>query len=258
MASQLAWVKNIGSDEPPNHHEQSRKADLRRQGRRGQGKGEERTNYGLRITKKSKSFYFRHSLFVIRYFRKDQRLVDHSLESFGPGRQATRTVCEAVARPKIFVGDVQGREDGQADGVAGGGRLGRQGHPRLDKLDQLLDVLRIEFRADRILLPVDLDVNDRHFGHLQVQPVELFEHLSNPALDKVALFAQRHHLGAGAFGAVNPRLERLDLGPQLAVFFGHPRLFALDACDGVDEELDLLFKSIDRFESGGSRLGGHS
>src|SRR5687767_1281832 len=69
MASQLAWVKNIGSDEPPNHHEQSRRVDLRRRGGPGQGKG--RTNDELRMTNdkrnSKKATLFSYSSFFIRH-----------------------------------------------------------------------------------------------------------------------------------------------------------------------------------------------
>ena len=44
------------------------------------------------------------------------------------------------------------------------------------------------------------------------------------------------------------RLQAVDLRPQPAVLFGDAGLLALDADDGVDEQFDLLFEPVDRFE----------
>ena len=79
-----------------------------------------------------------------------------------------------------------------------------------------------------------------------VRRVELLQHVADPALDQVALFAQRRDLGAGALRRIDPRLQAVDFGLEPAVLFRHPVLLALDAADGVHEQFDLLFEPIDR------------
>ena len=137
---------------------------------------------------------------------------------------------EVVAGPEIFVGDVQGGQDRQADGVARGRRLGR---PAPSATRQTAPAPRRN--EDRARYGSGTSARGPRLERRGMSAIYRFSPSSclsmsvTPALDQVALFAQRHHFGAGAFGAADPRLERVDLGPQLAVFFGHPGLLALDA-----------------------------
>src|SRR6187397_1787496 len=88
----------------------------------------------------------------------------------------------------------------------------------------------------------------------EVQAVELLEQVGHAALDQVALLAQACQFDARRLGAVDARLQAFDFAFELAVFLCYSRLLALDADDGVHEQLDLFLESIDRFDTGGGRL----
>src|SRR6478736_3412732 len=101
MAVATRLVKDIGSDEPLNHHEQSRRLDLRSPGGQGQAlrrtKGEPRDlPFSGQRTNASKLFGER------------QSLVDDLFQLFGAGRQRPGLVGKGRTGPKVLVRDVEG------------------------------------------------------------------------------------------------------------------------------------------------------
>ena len=111
MAVATRLVKNIGSDEPPNHHEQSRRLDLRSADSPGQA------------WQRTKGEYFLERKTTCGggepggLLSDGEGLIDDLLEGFGPGRQCPGAVQEGGSRAKVFVGDVERRQDREADGV---------------------------------------------------------------------------------------------------------------------------------------------
>ena len=70
-----------------------------------------------------------------------------------------------------FVGDVQRRDDGDAQRVGTGEFARRAPHFFVEETGELRDVLRIQVAADRVALAVNLDVYD--LGHGQTQRFNL-------------------------------------------------------------------------------------
>ena len=74
--SQLAWVKDIGSDEPSNHHEQSRSLDLRSPAPAGQA--------SRRMNSEDAALAEKDELTMrARLFGEGERLIDDLLDRFG-------------------------------------------------------------------------------------------------------------------------------------------------------------------------------
>ena len=159
-------------------------------------------------------------------------------------------------------------------------------HLAVDVGRQLLHVGRRQRRPDRIPLAVDVDVDDARVGHgagsrlhgaaarrlrtRHAAPTEpcapykpcapgtlsqrfsassCCEHLRDARPDLIALVAQRRRARAPRLRRRSTRaVQRLDLALQPRVVFDDARLFAAQAADDADEQLDFFFEAIDRFE----------
>ena len=69
-------------------------------------------------------------------------------------------IADVVAGSKILVGDVEGRQHRDLQRVSRRTLFGGCTHPFVDVRRQLGDVGGVERAANRVPLPVDLDVND--------------------------------------------------------------------------------------------------
>src|SRR5262249_5999086 len=92
-----------------------------------------------------------------------ERGVDQALNGFGAradlaGGRALRRAC-----PMQLVGDVHRDNHGHAQRLGIGEIIRREVHFRVDVGSELRDVARIELAPDRVLLSVDLDVDDAGF-----------------------------------------------------------------------------------------------
>src|SRR5438045_8213467 len=83
---------------------------------------------------------------------------------------------------------------------------------------------------------------------LQVQALNLREHLADARPDEIALFAERGQLAGCAFRFRQTPLHRVELARQPRVLVRRARLFGAEPIDDADEQLDLLFEAIDRLE----------
>ena len=81
--------------------------------------------------------------------------------------------------PEEFVGDVQRRQNGQAQRVATRRTVSGRGDLLVDVAGKPDYVLRIQRAADWIPLPVNFDREDATLRHLDFQCVELLEHLAD-------------------------------------------------------------------------------
>jgi hypothetical protein len=84
-----------------------------------------------------------------------------------------------LPNPEEFVGDVQCRQNGQAQRVATRRAVSGRGNLLVDVAGKPEYVLRIQRAADWIPLPVNFDREDATLRHLDFQCVELLEHLAD-------------------------------------------------------------------------------
>src|SRR5438093_6161702 len=96
---------------------------------------------------------------------------------------------------------------------------------------------------------------------LEIQRVDLFEHVLDAAADLLALRAQRRQLGARAFRRGKPPACGVELGAQPRVLLGRARVVGARPIQNRDELFQLLFEAIDGLEldrCGGYRGLGHA
>ena len=95
-------------------------------------------------------------------FRGDlrERFVNNALEANGTLVQIVARERLRIALAKIFIGDVEGDEDGETEHVTGRSCVGRSPHLLVDIGGELGDISFIEHAADRVALAPDLDGHD--------------------------------------------------------------------------------------------------
>ena len=106
-----------------------------------------------------------------------ERLIHDALQRCRARRHALRTTDLLIAQSEQFIRYVESRQHGETQRVGGRRRFCRQLHSAIDKARQLLHIGGLERRLNGITLAVDLDVDDAGFRHLQIQRVELLEHV---------------------------------------------------------------------------------
>ena len=133
-----------------------------------------------------------------------QRRIEHALESAARCAKPACRSSTSSPRAEVLVGDVERGEHGDLQRVARGTFLQRQPHLLVHVGGELRDVGRIERAADRVPLAVDVDGDDRLVCSmidsdpssgkpdepLQVERLDLREHVLDARLDELAFLAQ--------------------------------------------------------------------
>src|SRR3954453_17504031 len=87
----------------------------------------------------------------------------------------------------------------------------------------------------------------------EVQRLDLLEHLADAGAEQVPVLAEGGHLGIGAFRFGQPGARRIELSREPRVLFGHARAVPPKPLDPSNQQLELLFQTVDRFEIDRSR-----
>jgi hypothetical protein len=86
--------------------------------------------------------------------------IDHPFELDGPVFEARPAILVGVARPEVFVGDVERGKDRNLQRVPRRTLLGGETHFLVNERCKLRHVLPVQGAADRVALSVNLDVDD--------------------------------------------------------------------------------------------------
>src|SRR5205814_8781003 len=73
-------------------------------------------------------------------------------------------------------------------------------------------------------MPLISTLTTRESMGLEVQRLDLLEHVADASADVLALAAQRRQLAAGLLGVGQPSAHGVELGAQARIFFRGPRL----------------------------------
>src|SRR6185503_17262252 len=89
-----------------------------------------------------------------------QRLVNELFELKGPLVEFPLGGRLRLPRPEVFVGEVQGDEDCEAEGIGGWRRFGDRPHFLVHVCGELDDIGRLQPAPDRVPLPGNVDCDD--------------------------------------------------------------------------------------------------